>query len=118
MHDPLPKRLHGSHTRSTKVKVHITAHRATKFKTTKFNSGDLIELFTKISTHENNPLYGILYVANLEERSVVINHISVACCNTCCNSPDSSTFVSVFRRVVTIEERSILLLPWSMGPDR
>ena len=31
---------------------------AFKFKTTKFNSGDLIELFTKISTHENNPLYG------------------------------------------------------------
>ena len=34
----------------------ITAHRATKFKTTKFNSGGLI---TKIFTHENNPLYGI-----------------------------------------------------------
>ena len=24
----------------------------------KFNSGDLIELFMKISTYENNPLYG------------------------------------------------------------
>ena len=24
----------------------------------KFNSGVLIELFTKISTHKNNPLYG------------------------------------------------------------
>ena len=51
-------RLLRSHTCS-KVKVHITARRATKFKTTKFNSGDLIELFTKISTHENNPLYGM-----------------------------------------------------------
>ena len=49
--------LHRSHTCS-KVKVHITAHRATKFKTTKFNSGGLIELFTKISTHENNLLCG------------------------------------------------------------
>ena len=43
----------------SKVKVHITAHCATKFKTTKFDSGALIELFTKISTHENNPLYGM-----------------------------------------------------------
>ena len=32
--------------------------RATKIKTTKFNSGSLFQLFTKISTHENNPLYG------------------------------------------------------------
>ena len=39
-----------------------------------------------------------------------LNHNSVACCNMCCNSPDSSTFASVFRRVITIEERSILLL--------
>ena len=30
-----------------------------KFKTTKFISGDLIKLFMKISTHENNPLYSI-----------------------------------------------------------
>ena len=35
------------------------AHCATKFKTMKFNSEGLIGLFTKISTHENNPLYGI-----------------------------------------------------------
>ena len=53
--------LQRSHTCS-KVKVHITNHRATKFKTTKFNSGGLIELFTKISTHENNPLYGISWL--------------------------------------------------------
>ena len=32
---------------------------ATKFKTTKCNSEGLFQLFTKISTHENNPLYGI-----------------------------------------------------------
>ena len=30
----------------------------TKFKTTKFNSEGLFQLFTKISTNENNPLYG------------------------------------------------------------
>ena len=46
-----------------KFKVHYVirdrSHRATKFKTTKFNSGNLSQLFTKISTHENNPLYGI-----------------------------------------------------------
>ena len=48
--------------------------------------------------------------AKLRVVSGVINHNSVACCNTCCNSPDSSTFASIFRRVVTIEERSILLL--------
>ena len=41
---------------SDTYRVHITAHRATKFKTTKFNSGGHIELFTKISTHDNNPL--------------------------------------------------------------
>ena len=35
--------------------------------------------------------------------SGLINHNYVACCNTC-------TFASVFRRVVTIEERSILFL--------
>ena len=34
--------------------------RATKFKTTKFNSEGLFQLFTKISTHENNPLYGTI----------------------------------------------------------
>ena len=32
--------------------------RATKIKTPKFNSGGLFQLFTKISTHENNLLYG------------------------------------------------------------
>ena len=31
-----------------------------KFKTTKVNSGSLFQLFTKISTHESHPLYGIL----------------------------------------------------------
>ena len=34
-----------------------------KLKIMKFNSGGLIELFTKISTHKNNPLYGISYHA-------------------------------------------------------
>ena len=34
--------------------------RATKFKTTKFNSEGLFQLFTKISTHKNNPLYGTI----------------------------------------------------------
>ena len=47
-----------------RFKVHYVIrdrhHRATKFKTTKFNSGNLSQLFTKIYTHENNPLYGIL----------------------------------------------------------
>ena len=31
---------------------------ATKLRTTKSNSDDHIQHFTKISTHENNPLYG------------------------------------------------------------
>ena len=57
-YDPLPK-----------VKVHITA-RATKFITTKFNSGDLMELFTKISTHENNPLYGIIVKVHCKKLEV------------------------------------------------
>ena len=35
--------------------------KTTKFKTSKLNSGGLIELFTKISTHENNPLYGSFF---------------------------------------------------------
>ena len=47
-----------------KVKVHMTsfAYRAsgvTKFKTTKINSEDPRQLFTKICTPENYPLYGI-----------------------------------------------------------
>ena len=37
-HDLLPKR-YIDRTTCSKVKVHITDHRATKFKTTKFNSG-------------------------------------------------------------------------------
>ena len=50
---------------SPKFKVYIMSSaiilsRATKFKTMKFNSGSLFQLFTKISTHGNNPLYGIL----------------------------------------------------------
>ena len=49
-HDPLPKRYID---RTCSKVVHI----ATKFKTTKINSGGLIKLFTKISTHENNMLY-------------------------------------------------------------
>ena len=48
--------------------------------------------------------------AKLRVVSGLIDHNCVACCNTCCNSLDSSTFASVFRRVVTIEERSILFL--------
>ena len=51
--------LHRSHTCS-KVKVHITAHRATKFKPRNLILGALSELFSKISTHENNLLYSIL----------------------------------------------------------
>ena len=48
-----------------KVKVHMTsfAYRAsgvTKFKTTKINSEDPRQLFTKICTPENYPLYSIL----------------------------------------------------------
>ena len=57
-HDLLPKRY------INRTRVHITAH-ATKFKTTKFNSGELIELFTKISTHKNSPLYGTRNTAHL-----------------------------------------------------
>ena len=48
--------------------------------------------------------------AKLHVVSGLINHNCVAYCNTCCNSLDSSTFASVFQRVVTIEERSILFL--------
>ena len=44
---------------------HPWAYRATKFKTTKFNSGGLFQLFTKMSTHKNNSLYGILSIRNL-----------------------------------------------------
>ena len=46
-----------------KFKVHIRHMRSItrappRNLTTKFNSGSLFQLFTKISTHENNPLYG------------------------------------------------------------
>ena len=41
-----------------------------KFKTTKFNSVGLIELFTKIFTHENNPLYSILHTYRHEYYNV------------------------------------------------
>ena len=34
---------------------------ATKFRTTKINSDDLIKHFKKISTHENNPLYSDMF---------------------------------------------------------
>ncbi|MCG8624938.1 MAG: hypothetical protein MJE68_23430, partial [Proteobacteria bacterium] len=35
---------------------------ATKFKTTKINFGGLFGLSTKINTHENYPLYGIVSI--------------------------------------------------------
>ena len=41
-----------------------------KFKTTKFNSGGLIELFMKIFTHENNPLYGMVMQEYLQTNIV------------------------------------------------
>ena len=69
-----------------------------------------LPLLSSLSVENDGQVCTILYGAHLEECCVVINHNSVARCNTCCNSPDSSTFVSVFRCVVTIEERSILLL--------
>ena len=38
---------------------------ATKFKTTKINFGGLFGLSTKINTHENYPLYGIMCLYTL-----------------------------------------------------
>jgi len=33
-----------------------------KIKTTNFNSGNLLQLFMKISTHRNHPLYGMSHI--------------------------------------------------------
>ena len=49
----------------------------TKFKTTKINSEDPRQLFTKICTPENYPLYGIVYTANflfLEPTALIYNY--------------------------------------------
>ena len=59
-----------------KVKVHITSftYRAfgvTKFKTTKINSEDPRQLFTKICTPENYPLYGILHTLQAENQRAI-----------------------------------------------
>ena len=65
--------------------------------------------FLNVCARENNINIHDLS-AKLRVVSRLINRNCVACCNMCCNSLDSSTFASVFRRVVTIEERSILFL--------
>lgn len=52
---------------------------ATNFKTTKFNSGGFFQLFTKTSTHKNNPLYGIV-------SAVLYNDPHVDCAVCMCSS--------------------------------
>ena len=52
----------------------------------------------------------LIFITSARNCASFPDYNCVACCNTCCNSLDSSTFASVFRRVVTIEERSILFL--------
>ena len=57
--------LHVSQVQSSHYRHKAIEDSATKIKTTIFNSGSLFQLFTKISTHENNPLNGSHFCKSL-----------------------------------------------------
>ena len=52
-------------------------YHTTKFKTTKFNSERLFQIFTKISTHKNNLLYGTCLPALCTGKAHFITHVFV-----------------------------------------
>ena len=69
--------------RSKFTLCHSWSYCATKFKNHEFNSGVLFQLFTKISTHENNPLYSmhILYHKH-KQFSVFTTSVSLTCAHS------------------------------------
>ena len=93
--------LHVSQVQSSHYGRKAIFDRAMKIKTTKFNSGSLFQLFTKISSHENNPLYGMPPLEGNTSLSTTVGRAWL-CLQSICSlflSPALTILVHLWRQI-------------------